>query len=150
MVSERDRGTAHLLCRRVQRAAPHLGAERAGIFLPADVEDDLADLGRNHAVFDRQAAAELLDLAVVRAGKAEIDRDGAKRERLRIKPPQLGKCDEQGERILAGGDADADFVPCADHLIFVRRAADITQNSLQFFHVLENSAPAYNCCESKR
>ena len=125
MVSERDRSAAHLFCCRMQRAAPHLGAERAWIFLPANVEDDLADFGRHHAVFDRKTAAELLDFAVVRAGKAEVYRDGAERELLWIKPPQLGQRDEQRERILAGGDADADFVACTDHIICVRRAADM-------------------------
>ena len=73
----------------------------------------------------RKAAAELLDFAVVRARKAEVYRDGAERERLWIKSPQLSQRDEQRERILAGGDADADFVACTDHIICVRRAADM-------------------------
>ena len=49
----------------VQRAAPHPGAEAAGVFLLADVKDDLPNIGSLDDVLDPQGLAELFNGGIV-------------------------------------------------------------------------------------
>ena len=130
MVAERDLFAARGLCGLVQRAAAHLGAQRTGVFLLADVEDDRADLGRNADVLDAQLVAQRPDGGKVHLRVAHLERDRDDLELLRIERAQLCQRDQQRERVLAAGHADRDAVAVLDHMVMVHRAADVREHFL--------------------
>ena len=61
MVAEGHLVAAEALGLLIERAAAHLGAQRAGILLLADVEDHLLDLGRADGIGHLQRAAQRRD-----------------------------------------------------------------------------------------
>ena len=101
VVAERDLFAAGGLRGFVQRATAHLGAQRAGVLLLADIEDDRANLGRDADIFHAQLVAQRLDRREIHLRVAHLERDGHDLEFLGVKCPQLRQRDEQRERILA-------------------------------------------------
>ena len=130
MVAERDLFAARGLGGLVQRAAAHFGAQRAGVFLLADVENDLGDLGRDADVFDAQLVAQRSDGGEVHLRVAHLERDGDDLELFGIERAQPGQRGQQRKRILAAGYADRDAVALLDHMVMVHRAADIGKHFL--------------------
>ena len=130
MVAERDLFAARGLCGLVQRAAAHLGAQRAGVFLLADIEDDQPDLGRDADVLDAQLVAQHPDRGKVHLCIAHLERDRDNLEFLRVERAQLCQRDQQRERVFAAGYADRDAVAVLDHMVMVHRAADVREHFL--------------------
>ena len=88
-----------------QRAAPHLGAEGAGIVLLAHVEDDLLDVCFQARIRHVQFAAEVFHRGEIHALEPQLDRDRLEMERLWIVGAQVIQRHEQHERVLAAGYA---------------------------------------------
>ena len=123
MVAERDLFDAVLVHRGRKRAAAQLGAQRAGIFLPALQKNDLIDRHVHADVLHTERLAVIGHSVKAHARHARFDRDGCDPERLLIK---LGKPRERGERderVLAAGNADGDGLPRFDHVIVRDTAA---------------------------
>ena len=130
MVAERDLLDAVLVHRGRERAAAQLGAQRAGVLLPALEEHDLID-GDVHAdVLHAERAAVIRHAVEAHARRARLNGHGDDPERLGIKaaqPRERGECEE---RILAAGDADGDGIARLDHVVILDAAAHEAQNFL--------------------
>ena len=135
VVTEGNGGASKLFCGGVERAAAHLGAERAGIFFLSDLKNDLVDLGGDDVVGDVKLLAELFDgLEVHAALKAHVDGYGDQLEFFGIEAAQICHCAEEREGVLAGGDADGDLVALLDHVVVVNSSAGIAEDSFHVFH----------------
>lgn len=135
VVPQGDGGAAKLLCGGMEGAAAHFCAERAGIFLFSDLEDDLIYFGGDDVVGDVQLGAELFDgLEVHAALKAHVDGDGDKLEFFWVETAQICHGAEEGQRILAGGDANGDLVAFFYHIVIVDSSARVAEEAFHVFH----------------
>ena len=130
MVAEGDLVAACGLRGLVQRAAAHLRAQRTGVFLVADVENDRSDLGRDADVFYTETVAERLHRREIHFVVAHFERDRDDFELFGIETAELRQRDEQGERVLAARNADRHAVAFLYHIVMVHRAADIREHFL--------------------
>ena len=91
----------HLRDRIGKRPAPHLRAERTGIFLFAALKGHGTDLRLDAVVRYLQTVAERRDRREVHAGKTHVDREGLQGIGTGIEFPHLGKQNQQRKRVLA-------------------------------------------------
>ena len=140
MVAEGDLVAACGLRGLVKRTAAHLRAQRTGVFLVADVENDRPDLGGNADVFYAETVAERLHRRKIHFVVAHFERDRDDLELFGIETAELRQRDEQGERVLAARNADRHAVAFLYHIVMVHRAADIREHFLHgvssFSHVI--------------
>ena len=130
VVAERDLFAARGERGLVQRAAAHLGTQRAGVFLLPDIEDNLLDLGRDADVFHAQLVAQRLYRREVHLLITHLERNSDDLELLGVKGAQFGQRDQQRKRVLAAGYADRDTVAVLDHVVMVHRTADVREHFL--------------------
>ena len=123
VVAERELVDPARADRVVERAAAHLGAQRAGVFLLAHVKDDLLDVGLETGIGHAELFTQRRHGGKVHPLKAELDRDRLERKRLGIKAAQVVERQEQQHAVLAARNADGDGVARFDHMIVVHRAA---------------------------
>ena len=115
-----------------QRAAAHLRAQGAGVFLLALLEDDLADLRFADDIGNVQRFAERAHAAEVEGLKAHGEGHGGERVRIFREAAVERERVEQQQTVLAPGDADGDVVARGDHAEILVGAA---QTAEYFFHV---------------
>ena len=121
-MTESHRVAPQLLCRRVKRAAPHLGAERARIFFFSYVEYYPRDFGRHYRVGNVKLVAKLTYPAEIRTLKAHIDGYGAEIKFFWVEASQIGKRTEQSERILTRRYTHGYLISVAYHFVIVNGA----------------------------
>ena len=140
MVAEGNLVAAGLASGVVKRAAAHLRAQRTGVFLVADVENDRPDLGGNADILYAETVAERLHRRKIHFVVAHFERDRDDLELFGIETAELRQRDEQGERVLAARNADRYAVAFLYHIVMVHRAADIREHFLHgvssFSHVI--------------
>ena len=115
-----------------QRAAAHLRAQGAGVFLLALLEDDLADLRFADDIGNVQRFAERAHAAEVEGLKAHGEGHGGERVRIFREAAVERERVEQQQTVLAPGDADGDVVARGDHAEILVGAAQAAE---YFFHV---------------
>ena len=131
MVPERNLFAARRERRLVQRPPAHFRAQRAGVRLLADIENNLFDLGRHAAVWNAKPVAEILHRAEIHPVIAHFQRDGSQFKGFWVKFAQICKRRKQRKRILAARHPNGNMVAGLDHVIMVDGAADIGK---QFLH----------------
>ena len=119
MVAERELGYAARADRVVERAAPHLCAQRAGVILLAHVENYLLDVGFKAGVGNVQLLAHLAHGREVHALKAQLYRDRLKLKMLGIVALQMLERQQKQHAVLAAGNADGDLVAFVYHTVIV-------------------------------
>ena len=124
VMTEGELVAAEVVQRGVERAAAHLGAERAGIVLLPHVEHDLLDVRRDDGVRNVQLAAHLRDGRIVHPRKAEVDREPDEVKMQRVIALQMLQRAQEQQRVLAAGNADGNAVALGDHAVFVHALAD--------------------------
>ena len=133
---ERELVESALPRRVVQGAAPHFRAQRAGIFLLADVENDLCDLRGDDGIGHVQLPAQPFDAAHVKRAQAHIERDRFQRVRNLAEFAVKRQRVQQQQAVLAARYAHAHAVARLDHRKILIRPADASQNG---FHALRHT-----------
>ena len=136
VVPQRDLGKAQPQKLLIQRAAPHLGAHGAGIFLPAIVENDRPDLSLDRVEGHVQPLTKRRHARKIHAGQSHVDRDGRQLERLRVILAKRRQQHQQRQRVLPAGNAHGDPVVRLDHVIIVGAAPHKTHQLLHMFRLL--------------
>ena len=117
----------------VERAAAHVCAQGARIFLLADVKDHGFDFGLFRDVFHLQFFTQLGNRREVHFFIAHFQGNGFDFKFLGIEAPQSCECGQQGEGILAAGHADSNDVAFFNHMVLIHRTADIREHFLHDF-----------------
>ena len=125
MVAQRHLVAAQFLRCRVQCTAPQLGAQGAGVLLPAVVEHHRADLGTADLIGDIVLGKQLLQYGIIHGPAAElrVQRDGLHRKIKADVLAQFGKADGKGHAVLAAGNAHHHFIAGSDHFIVLHSLA---------------------------
>lgn len=123
MVTEGELVASARFERVVQSPAPHFGAERAGVFLLPDVENDLADIGLHARIGNSDTAAKLRDRRIVHFTVAKLDCDGFEIEALRVIAPELRERAEKNKAVLSPRDANRNAVAVLYHAVVVNALA---------------------------
>jgi len=110
----------------MQRAPAHFGAHGTGVFLFAQVKDNVVDLGGHQGVRDLPGGAPVRHRGEVHPRNAQIQGDGLHGKGLGIELPQAGQHGQQGQGVLAAGNAHRHAVARLNHVIILDAAAGIT------------------------
>ena len=130
VVSQRDLLDAKAVQLGAERAAAHLGAQGAGVFLLAAQKYDLIGGDKDDVIGDFQFFAQLFDGAKVHARNAGINGDRHQIEPPGVEAAQVRQRRQQQHGVLAAADTDGDGIAILDHMIVLHTAADKGQNML--------------------
>ena len=133
MMAERDLVAAVCLGGAVERAAAHVRAQRARVFLLADVKHDGLDVGLLRDKFHTQLLAQRRNRREIHLVIAHLQRDGLDLEFLGVEAAQPCERRQQRQRVLAAGHADRNDVAFFYHMVLIHRTADIREHFLHGF-----------------
>ena len=135
VVPQRELVAAARLYGVVERAAPHLGAERAGVFLLPRVEHYLADVRLNDGVRHLVGLAPRADRREVHVREAHVYGYCLQLEARGVVAPQVPQRGQQRHGILPSRDADGHPVAGHEHFVVVHAAADKACKAIQIHFI---------------
>ena len=123
-MAQGDFAQAQAVQLRAQGPPPELGAEGAGIFLPAVDENNLVDGHGDQVIGDLQRLAQLGDGGEVHPRRAAVDGHRRHLKGLGVERPQLCQGRQGQHRVLPAADAHGHRLARIDHMVVLHAPAD--------------------------